>query len=67
MGVLPRVLDHGRVLMLFNLTLSDLLALDKVNVGGEKKTDEEGKEPKVIVNSFKIRLSKLADLHKKLL
>ena len=44
MGVLPRVLDHGRVLMFFNLTLSDLLALDKVNVGGEKKTDEEGKE-----------------------
>lgn len=44
MGVLPRVLDHGRVLMFFNLTLSDLLALDKVNVGGEKKTSEEGEE-----------------------
>ena len=26
MGVLPRILDHGRVLMFFNLTLSDLLA-----------------------------------------
>ena len=44
MGVLPRVLDHGRILMFFNLTLSDLLALEKVNVGGEKKTDKEGEE-----------------------
>ena len=43
MGVLPRVLDHGRILMFFNLTLSDLLALDKVNVGGEKKK-KEGEE-----------------------
>lgn len=39
MGVLPRVLDHGRILMFFNLTLSDLLALDKVNVGGEKSSE----------------------------
>ena len=30
--------------MFFNLTLSDLLALDKVNVGGEKKESEEGEE-----------------------
>ena len=41
MGVLPRVLDHGRILMFFNLTLSDLLALDKVNVGGEKKKSDD--------------------------
>ncbi len=30
MNVLPRILEHGRLLMMFNLTLSDLLALEKV-------------------------------------
>ena len=34
MSVLPRILDHGRILMFFNLTLSDLLSLDAVNVSG---------------------------------
>jgi len=42
MSVLPRVLDHGRILMFFNLTLSDLLALDKVNVTSGGKEGEEG-------------------------
>lgn len=47
MSVLPRVLDHGRILMFFNLTLSDLLALESVNVtsgGGESSEggEEEG-------------------------
>lgn len=32
MNVLPRILEHGRVMMMFNLTLSDLLSLDKVNL-----------------------------------
>ena len=32
MTVLPRILEHGRIMMMFNLTLSDLLALEKVNL-----------------------------------
>lgn len=32
MSVLPRILDHGRILMFFNLTLSDLLSLEAVNI-----------------------------------
>ena len=39
MNVLPRILEHGRIMMMFNLTLSDLLSLDKVNLDG---TGEEG-------------------------
>ncbi len=41
MSVLPRILDHGRILMFFNLTLSDLLSLDSVNVTSTS-TNEEG-------------------------
>lgn len=41
MSVLPRVLDHGRILMFFNLTLSDLLSLEAVDITSSKK-DEEG-------------------------
>lgn len=29
MDVLPRILEHGRLLLMFNLTLSDLIALEK--------------------------------------
>lgn len=32
MAVLPRILDHGRLLLMFNLTLSDLLDLQKVTI-----------------------------------
>lgn len=32
MNVLPRILEHGRIMLMFNLTLSDLLSLDKVNL-----------------------------------
>lgn len=47
MSVLPRILDHGRILMFFNLTLSDLLQLEPVNIsspGGGNKDDEENDE-----------------------
>ena len=37
MDVLPRILDHGRMLMMFNMTLSDLVDLEKVEFG--KETD----------------------------
>lgn len=30
LDVLPRILEHGRLLMMFNLTLSDLISLEKV-------------------------------------
>lgn len=39
LDVLPRILEHGRLMMLFNLTLSDLIALEKVDLGGS--TDPE--------------------------
>lgn len=34
MDVLPRILEHGRLLLMFNLTLSDLISLEKVPLGG---------------------------------
>ena len=30
LNVLPRIMEHGRLLMMFNLTLSDLISLEKV-------------------------------------
>ena len=35
MSVLPRILEHGRLMVMFNLTLSDLLELEKVIIGEE--------------------------------
>lgn len=34
LDVLPRVLEHGRLMLMFNLTLSDLIALERVDLGG---------------------------------
>ena len=36
MSVLPRILEHGRLMVMFNLTLSDLLELEKVVIGAEE-------------------------------
>lgn len=36
MDVLPRILEHGRLMMMFNLTLSDLIELEKVVIGDTK-------------------------------
>ena len=33
MDVLPRILEHGRMLLMFNLTLSDLVSMEKVIIG----------------------------------
>jgi len=41
MNVLPRILEHGRIMLMFNLTLSDLLSLDKVNLD-DGSTSEDG-------------------------
>ncbi len=35
MSVLPRILEHGRMMLMFNLTLSDLLELQKVDLSDE--------------------------------
>ena len=48
LNILPRILEHGRLLIMFNMTLSDLISLEKVytsdsgssSSGGD---DEEGK------------------------
>lgn len=37
MNVLPRILEHNRVMMLFNLTLSDLVDLETVNFGNKEE------------------------------
>ena len=41
MSVLPRILDHGRLMVFFNLTLADLLDLQKVNITGGDDSDSE--------------------------
>jgi len=41
MEILPRILDHGRLIVLFTLTLSDLLALDKFSVAGSSNSSGE--------------------------
>lgn len=33
LDVLPRILEHGRLMIMFNLTLSDLISLEKVPIG----------------------------------
>lgn len=48
MNVLPRILEHGRIMMMFNLTLSDLLSLDKVNL--DDGSSGEGKGGQYIQN-----------------
>lgn len=35
LDVLPRILEHGRMLVMFNMTLSDLLSLERVQFGNE--------------------------------
>ncbi len=34
LDVLPRILEHGRLMLMFNLTLSDLIELQRVDLGG---------------------------------
>lgn len=42
MSVLPRILEHNRVMMMFNLTLSELISLEKERFG-KVEQDENGK------------------------
>ena len=36
--VLPRIMDHGRLMMLFNLSLSDLLSLEPIFLDGSEES-----------------------------
>lgn len=38
MEVLPRIMEHGRLMMLFNLSLSDLIDIEKVAFGKESES-----------------------------
>ena len=46
MEVLPRILDHGRLILLFSMTLSDLLALETFSTGDMRSnsSNEEDEE-----------------------
>ena len=37
LDVLPRILEHGRLMLMFNLTLSDLIELQKVSFGNDNQ------------------------------
>lgn len=41
LDVLPRILEHGRLMLMFNLTLSDLIELERVDLGGSGEGSEE--------------------------
>lgn len=42
LDVLPRILEHGRLLVMFNMTLSDLLSMEKVYTGASGTTTDTG-------------------------
>ncbi len=51
LDVLPRILEHGRMLIMFNMTLSDLVALEKVEFGSEAE-NQYIQNPKVESRAF---------------
>ncbi len=51
LDVLPRILEHGRMLIMFNMTLSDLLALEQVSFGDQKE-NQYIQNPKVESRAF---------------
>lgn len=56
LDVLPRILEHGRLLMMFNLTLSDLISLEKVYLqsseAGEADSGEYIQNPIIETRGF---------------
>lgn len=40
LDVLPRILEHGRLMLMFNLTLSDLIELERVDLGSGSGSGE---------------------------
>lgn len=55
MDVLPRVMDHGRLMMLFSLSLSDLLALEQVEV--DPVAGSYVQNPKTVERGFSQEIS----------
>jgi len=51
LDVLPRILEHGRMLVMFNMTLSDLVALEKVEFGSADE-NQYIQNPKVESRAF---------------
>ncbi len=51
LDVLPRILEHGRMLIMFNMTLSDLLALEQVSFGSTEE-NQYIQNPKVESRAF---------------
>lgn len=51
LDVLPRILEHGRMLIMFNMTLSDLVALEKVEFGSSDQ-NQYIQNPKVESRAF---------------
>ena len=45
MEILPRILDHGRLIMLFSLNLTDLISLETFSTGASQGKEQEGEQP----------------------
>ncbi|MBQ8661769.1 MAG: hypothetical protein IJ482_05545 [Alphaproteobacteria bacterium] len=56
LDVLPRILEHGRMLVLFNMTLSDLTALEKVEFG-DAESNQYIQNPKIESRAFSQELA----------
>lgn len=52
LDVLPRILEHGRLMIMFNLTLSDLIELQKVNLSNDPEGGEFIQNPVVETRGF---------------
>ena len=52
LDVLPRILEHGRLMLMFNLTLSDLLELQKVNLSNDPDSGEYIQNPVIETRGF---------------
>ena len=62
MEILPRILDHGRLVMLVSMTLSDLIDLERFTTGdnGDKKdTESESEESDEDSESTTVQLPKM--------
>ena len=52
LDVLPRILEHGRLMLMFNLTLSDLIELQKVNLTNDPQGGEFIQNPIIETRGF---------------
>ncbi|MBR2299778.1 MAG: hypothetical protein IJ870_04305 [Alphaproteobacteria bacterium] len=52
LDVLPRILEHGRLMLMFNLTLSDLIELQKVNLTNDPEGGEFIQNPVIETRGF---------------